>query len=297
MFAKLWHNYRYVNECEEWALTTSHMHDTVSWYSEKYVLQNYTRSGWCCQSHDSTVTPWVQGHWGTCFQSWHRKVSVCTVLVLLSLFLLLLYAHTLLLTCDIFEKVAARHTDVQMCHWASELVSAGHAQTFSSSTVSRSRGLKKLKMLILGLIFRCLDPILTIVACLSCKPLVVSSIDRKEEVTRWGAALLELHMTYCEEQSMHAIPDCEQWSTDGCTCIQWMCEDTGRWRRSLSIVWSMLWKIPKILSISIISQTPNLLLTAQIKFKNPRNIHPTSSLHSLSILLGIHEATTTTTIP
>ena len=50
------------------------------------------------------------------------------------------------------------------------------------------------------------------------------------------------------------------------------------------------------MSTSIISQTPNLFLTVQIKSKNPRNIHPTSLLHSLSILLCIHEATATTTI-
>ena len=55
-------------------------------------------------------------------------------------------------------------------------------------------------------------------------------------------------------------------------------------------------KNTRILSISIISQTPNHLLTAQIKSKNPRNISPTSSLHSLSISLRIHEVTATTTI-
>ena len=62
-----------------------------------------------------------------------------------------------------------------------------------------------------------------------------------------------------------------------------------------------VWSIPcyentKILSISIISQTPNHFLTAQIKSKNLRNIPPTSSLHSLSISLRIHEVTATTTI-
>ena len=88
------------------------------------------------------------------------------------------------------------------------VVSAGHAQTFYPSTISQSRGLKKLwlrKMPILGLIFRCLDPIWTIAAYLSCKPLFVSPIDRWEEATRWGNVPLELHMTYCEEQSMHTV--------------------------------------------------------------------------------------------
>ncbi|KAI0778819.1 P-loop containing nucleoside triphosphate hydrolase protein [Trametes elegans] len=40
------------------------------------------------------------------------------------------------------------------------------------------------KMLILGTIFRCLDPILTIVACLSSKPLFVSPMDKREEANR-----------------------------------------------------------------------------------------------------------------
>ncbi|KAF8625176.1 hypothetical protein AX15_005488 [Amanita polypyramis BW_CC] len=40
------------------------------------------------------------------------------------------------------------------------------------------------KMLILGAIFQCLDPILTVVACLSAKPLFVSPVDKKEEANR-----------------------------------------------------------------------------------------------------------------
>ncbi|KAJ7597434.1 P-loop containing nucleoside triphosphate hydrolase protein [Mycena floridula] len=40
------------------------------------------------------------------------------------------------------------------------------------------------KMLILGAIFRCLDPILTIVACLSSKPLFTSPIDKRDEATQ-----------------------------------------------------------------------------------------------------------------
>ena len=52
----------------------------------------------------------------------------------------------------------------------------------------------------------------------------------------------------------------------------------------------------KIESISIISQTPNHLLIAQINSKNPRNNPPTSSHHSLSTLLRIHKVTATTTI-
>ncbi|KAM6498647.1 P-loop containing nucleoside triphosphate hydrolase protein [Amanita muscaria] len=42
---------------------------------------------------------------------------------------------------------------------------------------------KLAKMLILGTIFQCLDPILTIVACLSSKPLFVSPMDKRDEAT------------------------------------------------------------------------------------------------------------------
>ncbi|KAH7923230.1 P-loop containing nucleoside triphosphate hydrolase protein [Leucogyrophana mollusca] len=40
------------------------------------------------------------------------------------------------------------------------------------------------KMLVLGTIFRCLDPILTIAACLSSKPLFVSPMDKREEANQ-----------------------------------------------------------------------------------------------------------------
>ncbi|KAI0368891.1 P-loop containing nucleoside triphosphate hydrolase protein [Pilatotrama ljubarskyi] len=40
------------------------------------------------------------------------------------------------------------------------------------------------KMLILGTVFRCLDPILTVAACLSSKPLFVSPMDKREEANQ-----------------------------------------------------------------------------------------------------------------
>ena len=52
----------------------------------------------------------------------------------------------------------------------------------------------------------------------------------------------------------------------------------------------------KILSISAILQSSNHLLTAQIKYKNLRNILPISSLHSLSISLHIYKVTTIITL-
>lgn len=42
-----------------------------------------------------------------------------------------------------------------------------------------------IQMLILGAIFRCLDPILTIAAGLSSKPLFVSPMDKREEATKF----------------------------------------------------------------------------------------------------------------
>ena len=40
-------------------------------------------------------------------------------------------------------------------------------------------------MLVLGTIFRCLGPILTIVACLSSKPLFLGPLDKREEANRY----------------------------------------------------------------------------------------------------------------
>lgn len=40
------------------------------------------------------------------------------------------------------------------------------------------------KMLILGTVFRCLGPVLTIAACLSSKPLFVSPMDKREEANQ-----------------------------------------------------------------------------------------------------------------
>lgn len=45
-------------------------------------------------------------------------------------------------------------------------------------------------MLILGTIFRCLGPMLTIAACLSSKPLFVSPIDKREEAAQCAQAFL-----------------------------------------------------------------------------------------------------------
>lgn len=41
-----------------------------------------------------------------------------------------------------------------------------------------------IKMLILGTVFRCLGPVLTIAACLSSKPLFVSPMDKREEANQ-----------------------------------------------------------------------------------------------------------------
>lgn len=47
-------------------------------------------------------------------------------------------------------------------------------------------------MLILGAIFRCLDPILTIAAGLSSKPLFVSPMDKREEANKSVGCFIEL---------------------------------------------------------------------------------------------------------
>lgn len=45
------------------------------------------------------------------------------------------------------------------------------------------------QMLVLGLILRCLDPVLTIVASLSSKPLFVSPLTMREEATQYDIYL------------------------------------------------------------------------------------------------------------
>ncbi len=42
-----------------------------------------------------------------------------------------------------------------------------------------------IKMRILGTVFRCLGPVLTIAACLSSKPLFVSPMDKREEANQY----------------------------------------------------------------------------------------------------------------
>ncbi|KAK2461453.1 hypothetical protein APHAL10511_005916 [Amanita phalloides] len=72
----------------------------------------------------------------------------------------------------------------------STLVDLGAVQASGSMTplgryiAELPADVKLAKMLILGTIFRCLDPILTIVACLSSKPLFVNSMDKREEANR-----------------------------------------------------------------------------------------------------------------
>jgi ATP-dependent RNA helicase DHX57 len=47
-------------------------------------------------------------------------------------------------------------------------------------------------MLILGAMFRCLDPILTIAAGLSSKPLFVNPVDKREEAKKFVGYFLDL---------------------------------------------------------------------------------------------------------
>ena len=44
----------------------------------------------------------------------------------------------------------------------------------------------RLQMLVLGTVFRCLGPILTIAACLSCKPLFLNPMDKREEASQYA---------------------------------------------------------------------------------------------------------------
>ena len=52
-------------------------------------------------------------------------------------------------------------------------------------------------MLILGTVFRCLGPILTIAACLSCKPLFVSPMDKREEANQYVLSVSSTALPTC----------------------------------------------------------------------------------------------------
>lgn len=51
-------------------------------------------------------------------------------------------------------------------------------------------------MLILGAIFRCLDPILTIAAGLSSKPLFVSPMEKREEANKSAGRFMEFEKPF-----------------------------------------------------------------------------------------------------
>ncbi|KAL0581083.1 putative ATP-dependent RNA helicase ucp12 [Marasmius crinis-equi] len=85
--------------------------------------------------------------------------------------------------------------------------------------------LRLAKMLILGAIFRCLGPILTIAACLSSKPLFVSPVDKREE-----AAQAKLRFATANSDlltDMHAFDECSRLEQEGKTrsTIKQFCEE------------------------------------------------------------------------
>ncbi|KAJ4485738.1 P-loop containing nucleoside triphosphate hydrolase protein [Lentinula aciculospora] len=73
--------------------------------------------------------------------------------------------------------------------------------------------LRLAKMLILGTIFRCLGPVLTIVACLSSKPLFVSPMDKREEATQARARFSKGSSDLLTD--MNAFDECLRLSSNG----------------------------------------------------------------------------------
>lgn len=55
--------------------------------------------------------------------------------------------------------------------------------------------LRLAKMLVLGAIFKCLDPILSITAILSSKPLFLSPLDKRNEAQRYAPSSLTSCLT------------------------------------------------------------------------------------------------------
>ncbi|CCL98140.1 uncharacterized protein FIBRA_00134 [Fibroporia radiculosa] len=69
------------------------------------------------------------------------------------------------------------------------------------------------KMLILATIFKCLGPVLTVVACLSSKPLFVSPLDRREEATRARAHFATGNSDLLTD--LHAYDECMRLRAEG----------------------------------------------------------------------------------
>ncbi|KAF5366936.1 hypothetical protein D9757_010848 [Collybiopsis confluens] len=64
------------------------------------------------------------------------------------------------------------------------------------------------KMLILGTIFRCIGPVLTITACLSSKPLFISPMEKREEASKARARFAKGNSDLLTE--MHAYEECQR---------------------------------------------------------------------------------------
>ncbi|KAJ3802281.1 P-loop containing nucleoside triphosphate hydrolase protein [Lentinula aff. detonsa] len=84
--------------------------------------------------------------------------------------------------------------------------------------------LRLAKMLILGTIFRCLGPVLTIAACLSSKPLFVSPVDKREEATRARARFSKGNSDLLTD--VNAFDECLRLSSGGKsqTAMKQFCE-------------------------------------------------------------------------
>ncbi|KAI0713143.1 P-loop containing nucleoside triphosphate hydrolase protein [Cerioporus squamosus] len=80
------------------------------------------------------------------------------------------------------------------------------------------------KMLVLGTVFRCLGPILTIAACLSCKPLFLNPIDKREEANQARARFATGNSDLLTDTK--AYDECARLRTEGksASAIKAFCE-------------------------------------------------------------------------
>ncbi|GJJ13213.1 hypothetical protein Clacol_007464 [Clathrus columnatus] len=81
------------------------------------------------------------------------------------------------------------------------------------------------KMLVLSIIFNCLEPILTLAACLSSKPLFISPIDKREDATKARLKFMAMNSDLLTD--VNAYDECTKVATTGGdSALRKFCEDS-----------------------------------------------------------------------
>ena len=103
-------------------------------------------------------------------------------------------------------------------------------------------------MIILGVVFRCLEVTLTAAACLSSKPLFLAPLDKREEATTYGELPMVITCVLTNIQAESEIFDCRERCIDGCCSIRGLWK--GPFRRKIEqCPQYVLWGGPMIYSL------------------------------------------------